>query len=248
MSDADQHPGAIEQPGAVQAMFGRIAGRYDLMNRLMTGGQDARWREKAVRAVLAGDAGSVLDIATGTGDLAFALAQAGIADVVGLDFALPMLERAAAKQAGQPTVRFVAADAMRMPFRDRTFAACTIAFGLRNLPDYAGALAEIRRLLEPGGRLVCLELTPLRPSRFGRLFAIYFLHVVPRIGGWVSGERDAYRYLPSSVAAFPAAETLAAMMRAAGFEQVTFERLGLGTVALHVAIVPGQSPLPDTRA
>ncbi|HEX5498259.1 MAG TPA: class I SAM-dependent methyltransferase, partial [Thermomicrobiales bacterium] len=123
----------------------------------------------------------------------------------------------------------------QLPFPDGVFDACTVAFGLRNMPDYRAALTEMGRVLRPGGRLVCLELTPMRRPVLGGLFAWYFAHAVPLVGGILSGDRDAYRYLPQSVAAFPDAATLAALMRDAGFAEVTWNKLGAGTVALHVA-------------
>jgi demethylmenaquinone methyltransferase/2-methoxy-6-polyprenyl-1,4-benzoquinol methylase len=216
-------------------MFGRIAGRYDLMNRLMTGWQDGRWRRRTVRAALDEGATAVLDVATGTGDLAFALAASGAGRVVGLDFAPPMIARAEAKRQGRSGVDFLIADAMRIPFAAGTFDACTIAFGLRNMPDYRRALLEMGRVLRPGGRLVCLELTPFRAPVLGWLFGIYFARVVPLIGRWLTGDRDDYRYLPSSVAVFPDATALRALMLEAGFDRVEIEKIGGGTVALHIA-------------
>lgn len=224
-------------------MFGRIVGRYDLMNRLMTGGRDVAWRNLAVREALAGlppTTAKVLDVATGTGDLALALAAAGAGQVVGADFAEPMLAAAAAKPlppgVAPGSLSWVVADAMALPFADGEFDACTVAFGLRNFPDYQAALNEMARVVRPGGRIVCLELTPLRTPVVGPLFARYFETVVPLVGGLLSGEREAYRYLPASVAAFPDAPTLAAMMGRAGFADVRFRKLGGGTVALHTGV------------
>lgn len=229
--------GAIKPARDIQTMFGRIAGRYDLMNRLMTGGQDRRWRRATVRATLdpARHDQRVLDVATGTGDLALALADGGARWVVGLDFAPPMIAGAERKRHRRGDVAFVVGDAMRLPFADETFDACTISFGLRNLPSYADGLAEMARVVKPGGRLVCLELTPYRAPVLGRLFSVYFERIVPLIGAWLSGDATAYRYLPSSVAAFPDATELARMMNEAGFPRVTIDRLGGGTVALHSA-------------
>lgn len=229
-------PGAIKDTTAVREMFGRIAPRYDLMNRLMTGGQDAHWRRLAVTAATAADGDHFLDVATGTGDLALALADAEGRTVIGLDFAAPMIALAEAKRAARPGVAFVVGDAMRLPFPDATFDACTIAFGLRNLPGYAAGIAEMARVLKPGGRLVCLELTPYRTPVLGRVFDVYFRQVVPRLGGWLSCDREAYRYLPSSVAAFPTAEQLAALMQQTGFQQVTVNKVGGGMVAIHTAV------------
>lgn len=226
----------------VRTMFGRIARRYDLMNRLMTGGRDVAWRRLAVRLALPARepaTSKVLDVATGTGDLALALDAAGIGDVVGIDFAGPMIRAAAAK--GRPTgaVAWVVGDALALPFGDNAFDACTVAFGLRNMADYGAALREMARVLRPGGRLVCLELTPYRVPVLGRLFGWYFSTIVPFVGGWLSGDRDAYRYLPSSVAAFPTAAALATLMTEAGLGDVSYRLLGGGTVALHMGTKGG---------
>lgn len=260
-------------------MFGRIVRRYDLMNRLMTGGRDAAWRRLAVRAALRDrpPAGTrALDVATGTGDLALALAAGGARFVVGLDFAAPMIAVAAAKgraaagvgrvaapvapsaterasgDASSPlpgvgegdggsAVAWLVGDALALPFPDGAFAACTVSFGLRNMADYGAALREMGRVLGPGGRLVCLELTPYRVPILGALFGWYFSRVVPLVGGLLSGDRDAYRYLPRSVAAFPPAAELADLMRGAGLADVSYRLLGGGTVALHVGTKPEES-------
>jgi demethylmenaquinone methyltransferase/2-methoxy-6-polyprenyl-1,4-benzoquinol methylase len=241
---ANHGTGAIRSGDDVRIMFGRITRRYDLMNRIMTGGRDVAWRRLAVGAALAGHArgtARVLDVATGTGDLALALERAGAGFVAGLDFSPPMLEAALGKsraanrdRRGKPA--WILGDALRLPFPDGAFDACTVGFGLRNMPDYFAALAEMARVIRPGGRLVCLEMTPLRAPLIGGLFGWHFEHVVPFVGGLVSGDRDAYRYLPQSVAAFPDAPTLATMMRSAGFADVSWRTLGAGTVALHVAV------------
>jgi demethylmenaquinone methyltransferase/2-methoxy-6-polyprenyl-1,4-benzoquinol methylase len=226
-------------------MFDRIVPRYDLLNRLMTGGRDVAWRRLVVREALRGRdpaAAEALDVATGTGDLALALAAAGARHVTAVDFSPRMLEEAQRKalaSARGATIEWVGADAMALPFPDGTFDVVTVGFGLRNMPSYEGALAEMARVLKPGGRLVCLETTPLTVPLVRRAFAWYFSHFVPKIGGIISGDPAAYAYLPASAAAFPDAETLGRLMLAAGFTRVRYRRLGAGTVAVHVAVRDG---------
>ena len=239
-------PGAIRPRDDVRDMFDRIVPRYDLMNRLMTGGRDVAWRRLAVREALRGRAKAacqVLDVATGTGDLAMALRDAGAGHVVGLDFSALMLveaarkEKSSGKTARQP-ISWVEGDAMALPFPDESFDTVTIAFGLRNTPNYLSALREMARVLRAGGTLVCLETTPFRIPALRVAFDWYFSQVVPALGGLLSGDRAAYRYLPASAAAFPDADALGRLMLQAGFVSVRYRRLGAGTVALHVARKP----------
>jgi len=247
--EAIPNQGAIRSRDDVRRMFDGIVPRYDLMNHLMTGGRDVAWRKLAVREALLGidpSRASVLDLATGTGDLAFALRDAGAFSVIGLDVSTEMLAEAARKDArseeGSP-IPWIEGDAMALPFPDATFDAVTVGFGLRNMPDYAGALREAARVLRPGGTFVCLETTPLRVPALRAAFAWYFSNVVPLVGGLLSGNRDAYAYLPASAAAFPDADTLGRMLLAAGFEKARYLRLGAGTVALHVARTPESGSL-----
>jgi demethylmenaquinone methyltransferase / 2-methoxy-6-polyprenyl-1,4-benzoquinol methylase len=215
-------------PDAVRTMFDRIAPVYDVMNRVMTGGLDVRWRRLAAEAVVrAGD--SVLDGACGTGDLAIADVRAGAGRVVGLDFSAKMLERARRKA----PLEWVQGDLLALPFADATFDAATVGFGVRNVDDLALGLRELRRVLRPGGRLAILEITQprgvLRP-----FYSLWFDRVVPLLGRLLPGGA-AYTYLPASVKRFPTAERLAHMLREAGFANVRFRLLAGSIVALHTA-------------
>lgn len=233
--------GAIAAPENVRTMFDRIVPRYDLMNHLMTFGMDIPWRDLVARKAASVDgrpSAHVLDVATGTGDVAFAIRKAGALRVTGLDFSPEMIAAAKAKLAksGADGLDFVEGDAMALPFADGAFDATTVSFGLRNMPDYAAAVAEMSRVLRPGGRFLCLEMTPLRHPVLKVPFQAYFEHVVPVVGGLLSGDRAAYTYLPKSVAAFPPAPDLARIMREAGLEDVRWIGLGFGTVALHIGV------------
>jgi demethylmenaquinone methyltransferase/2-methoxy-6-polyprenyl-1,4-benzoquinol methylase len=236
--------GAIRPNADVREMFDRIVPRYDLMNRLMTGGRDVAWRKLAARAAIRGSqpkTAVVLDVATGTGDLAIALIDAGAARVVGLDFSSEMLREAARKSArlaASNRIEWTEGDAMNLPFPTGSFDAVTVGFGLRNMSSYAGALQEMARVLRPGGTLVCLETTSPRRPRLRAAFDWYFSRIVPAVGALIAGDRDAYSYLPASAAAFPDAETLGRLMIAIGLARVRYRKLGLGTVALHVATKP----------
>jgi len=214
-------------------MFDRIAPVYDAMNRIMTAGLDRSWRRLAVEAVVQpGD--RVLDGCCGTGDLAIAAEREG-GHVTGLDFSPAMLERARRKSA---TIEWVEGDLLALPFEDGSFDAATVGFGVRNVEDLGRGIAELRRVLRPGGRLAVLEITrprgPLRP-----FFSLWFERIVPLAGKVLPGGR-AYTYLPASVRRFPGAEDLAALMRENGFESVRFRLLGGSIVALHTGVVgPG---------
>lgn len=217
-------------------MFGGIARRYDLLNHLLSGNIDKRWRSrvaKELRPSLVSGA-RVLDVACGTGDLALTLARAGEAHLIGLDFCRPMLEVARSKAGESPQrVPFVEGDALRLPFADGSFDAVTIAFGLRNLAGVGEGLRELRRVLAHGGRVAILEFSsPVVPG-FRAIFNFYFRNVLPRIGGLISGSRGAYEYLPDSVSKFPDQKRLAEMMREVGFVEVAYINLTGGIAALH---------------
>lgn len=221
-------------------MFDGIAPRYDLANALLSGGVDRSWRRRAVRDAVAARPLRILDVATGTADLALALKRARPeARVVGVDFAPGMLAvgRDKARRAGLD-VALEVADGTSLPYADGGFDAVTIAYGLRNFEDVDAGLREFRRVLAPGGRLVVLEFPPPPEGPFGRLFRAYFTRVVPALGGLVSGDAGAYRYLPASVLAFPDPEALASRLEAAGFRSVTWTPLTFGISALHVGVVP----------
>jgi demethylmenaquinone methyltransferase/2-methoxy-6-polyprenyl-1,4-benzoquinol methylase len=218
-------------------MFGRIVPRYDLMNRLMTGGMDGYWRRLAARAARPQGA-LALDLATGTGDLALQLRAHGARHVVAADFSAPMIKAARVKlrDRGATAIDLMLADALALPFTAESFDCVTSGFLLRNVADLPTALAEMHRVLRPGGRAVSLEITPMRPGPLATAFEAYFEHVVPTVGGLISGDRMAYRYLPASVKAFPEARRLGAMFRDAGFSAVSYRRVGFGSVAIHSAV------------
>jgi demethylmenaquinone methyltransferase/2-methoxy-6-polyprenyl-1,4-benzoquinol methylase len=222
---------------AVRAMFTRIAGRYDLMNSVMTGGRHHAWRRITARAVAGAPAGLALDLATGTGDLAFAVRAASPGRVVvGADFSEAMLQHAAGKVTarGEGGVTLLAADALALPFADRTFACVTSAFLLRNLADLAAGLAEMRRVTMPGGLVAALEITRPGVRGWDAIFGLYFNRLVPLIGAAVAGDRAAYTYLPRSVERFVTPPQLVRLMTEAGLRAVRYRRLGLGTIAIHV--------------
>jgi demethylmenaquinone methyltransferase/2-methoxy-6-polyprenyl-1,4-benzoquinol methylase len=223
----------------VRAMFTRIAGRYDLMNALMTGGRHHAWRMVAARETVAAPLGPILDLATGTGDLALAVrALDPRRGVIGADFAEAMLHHAARKPPVRAAgIRLLAADALALPFRDGTFAAVTSAFLLRNLADLAKGLEEMRRVTRPGGRVVALEITRPATPVWSQVFGVYFHRVVPRVGALVAGDRQAYTYLPTSVDRFASPDDLAALMRRLGFREARYRRVALGTIAIHTALV-----------
>jgi demethylmenaquinone methyltransferase/2-methoxy-6-polyprenyl-1,4-benzoquinol methylase len=230
----------MPNPVEVNRLFSRIARRYDLANRLLSGGADLWWRRQLVAGVRAESARDVLDLATGSGDVALALGR-GLSPgtrITGMDFCQPMLDEAEKKLARatglRGTVRFRAGDGLALPETDASFDAVTIAFGLRNMADRARALGEMGRVLRPGGRLFVLEFS--QPwGWFKPLYYAYLRHLLPRIATWVTGNGEAYHYLCGSIAEFPDHLAIAGEIRRAGFARVEAKRMTLGIVALHTA-------------
>jgi demethylmenaquinone methyltransferase / 2-methoxy-6-polyprenyl-1,4-benzoquinol methylase len=224
----------------VSEVFSRIAGRYDLMNGLMTLGMHHSWRRMAARQTIASPEGPVLDLATGTADLALELRELHPhRDIVAADFSLGMLREAQGKVrdvGATERVRLVAADALGLPFADKTFACVTSAFLLRNLADLRQGLVEMRRVARPGGRVVALEISQPRLPGFHTLFRLYFHQIVPLIGGLIASDREAYTYLPQSVDRFLTPPQLAELMGEVGLRAVKVQNLGLGTVTIHSGV------------
>jgi demethylmenaquinone methyltransferase/2-methoxy-6-polyprenyl-1,4-benzoquinol methylase len=221
----------------VRGMFDRIAGVYDLMNSAMTAGLHHQWRERAVDRADVGPGSDALDVCCGTGDLALALRRRIGPDgrVVGCDFSEPMLELARRKSGEEGlAVEFGWADALDLPYGDQSFDAVTVGFGARNLADLDRGLAEMARVLRPGGRLAILEIT--RPERepLSTFYSLWFDRLVPVLGA-VAGDQDAYSYLPESVRSFPDPEALAAMIDRAGFDEIRWLLLAGGIIAIHSA-------------
>jgi demethylmenaquinone methyltransferase/2-methoxy-6-polyprenyl-1,4-benzoquinol methylase len=227
-------PGTL-QAGQVRAMFDRIAGPYDAMNTLMTAGLHHRWRERAVELAAVGPGSSVIDVATGTGDLAIALARAVApgGEVVACDFSEQMLAKARTKA---PQLRFEWADALALPYAGDRFDAATVGFGARNFSDLERGIAEMVRVVRPGGRVVILEIT--RPTRepMASFFRAWFDRIVPALGRF-AGESAAYSYLPSSVKRFPAPRELAAVMDGCGLRSIRYVLIAGGIIAIHVGEV-----------
>jgi demethylmenaquinone methyltransferase/2-methoxy-6-polyprenyl-1,4-benzoquinol methylase len=241
MSGTTPEGAQSEQEAArwVRGMFGRVAGRYDLANHLLSMNIDKLWRArtvKRVRPVLDRPGARVLDICCGTGDLVLALSKHRA--VLGSDFCHPMLVIARDKigERRAPAVVFES-DALSLPVREGSRDQVTVAFGFRNLANYEAGLAEMRRVLRPGGMVAILEFSTPPNAIFGAIYNLYSRQVLPWIGGMISGSRDAYRYLPESVRKFPNATELAEKMRDAGFRSVRFEYMTGGIVALHLGTI-----------
>jgi demethylmenaquinone methyltransferase / 2-methoxy-6-polyprenyl-1,4-benzoquinol methylase len=240
-----QPEGANNQQEAsrqVREMFTRIAPRYDLLNHLLSAQMDRLWRArtaKELKPILDRPDALVLDLCCGTGDLAFALQRNAKARILGADFSHTMLVRARQKAANANQAKplsFLEADALRLPFSDRSFDLVTSAFGFRNLANYKDGLKEILRILKPGATLAILEFAEPAPGMLGDAYRFYTKTVLPKIGGWISGDADAYAYLPKSVARFFRPDELASLLTQVGYSQVRYNLMTLGSVALHLAI------------
>lgn len=219
-----------ERAHYVQSMFTKIAYRYDLMNRLMTGGQDVYWRKEVIGLTKIRPHGSMLDLGTGTGDLAReALTQYPQARVTAADFTLEMMR--VGKKNGD--LNFSSADALNLPFKDKTFDAVVSGFLMRNVTDVQKAFQEQHRVLKPGGRIVVLDTTKPKKNLLSPFIKFHMHVIIPTIGGLLSGMRDAYKYLPDTTEGFLTAEELLVRMAAVGFRRVQFKRLMFGTVAIH---------------
>lgn len=220
-------------------MFDRIAGRYDLMNRVMTLGIDKRWRHAAVRAAKIDPSTRALDVCCGTGDISFLIAESGAEHVTGLDFSGNMLEQARKRQSNHRDpgaarrIEFVQGDALALPFPDSSFDVITVSFGVRNVEDVPLAFREFARVGRPGARIVCLEITRPKTRLFNWFYDIWFDRVVPILGGIVSRDKAAYTYLPESTKTFPRPPQLKTIIEAAGIREVSWKRYGGGIVALH---------------
>ncbi|MEI8234745.1 MAG: ubiquinone/menaquinone biosynthesis methyltransferase [Verrucomicrobiota bacterium] len=223
----------MQEPPFVQRLFGSIARRYDLANHLLSGGLDLLWRRRVARIVAGWRPESVLDLATGSGDIALTLRRhVPGARIVGADFCVPML-RQAVRKGVRPVI---AADGLALPFADAAFDAVTVAFGLRNMASWPGALREMRRVLRPGGNVLILDFS-LPPAPLRWIYRPYLHHGLPWIAGRLTGERAAYEYLGASIERFPSGAAMCALLESAGFTSPRAEPLSGGIVSLYTASV-----------
>ena len=232
----DRQVAARERTRTIEQMFSRLVPHYDRMNRLMTGGRDGRWRTLAVQASQPQGA-VVLDLGAGTGDLSAEFRRQGAGRVLGFDVSATMLGRAEQKF-GRDRIDWLQGDALHLPVADQSFDVVASAFVMRNLPDLAGSFEEMARVLKPGGRLVGLDITHPPDTAWGRVLRFGFEQGVTRVAGLVSGDRSAYRYLPNSLSGYPTADELSGMLEAVGLVDVSYRRLSMGAVALHVGKRP----------
>jgi len=243
-----QPEGATSEQDAsrkVREMFTRIAPRYDLLNHLLSGQMDKRWRARTageLKPILDRADAQVLDLCCGTGDLAFSLARTAKARIIGADFSHSMLvrarDKAVAEANGRALVPFFEADALHLPFADGSFDLVTSAFGFRNLANYEAGLQEILRVLKPGGSLAILEFSEPAPGLLGDAYRFYCQKMLPKIGGWISGDPGAYAYLPKSVARFFRPAELTGLMKQVGYDEVRVVLMMVNSVALHIARKP----------
>jgi demethylmenaquinone methyltransferase/2-methoxy-6-polyprenyl-1,4-benzoquinol methylase len=232
------HLSGPERARYVQGMFARIAGRYDLMNRLMTAGQDVRWRRRVIQLAQLPAGGRLLDIATGTGDIAQeALNQQPGTQAVGGDFTIEMM-LAGREKPERSAILWVGADTLQLPFPENTFDAVTSGFLMRNVVDVPGALREQVRVTRPGGQVVILESSPPKENLLRPFIRLHLNHVIPTLGRVIAGDGEAYRYLPDSTQKFQEPEALATLLRQAGLVDVGFELFMFGTVAIHTGRKP----------
>ncbi|MYA00605.1 MAG: ubiquinone/menaquinone biosynthesis methyltransferase [Chloroflexi bacterium] len=223
---------AQERTRTIEQMFSRLVPHYDRMNRLMTGGRDGRWRTLAVR-LSKPEGSAVLDLGAGTGDLSAEFRRQDAARVIALDVSARMLTRAEEKF-GHHRIEWLQGDALHLPFADASFDVVASAFVMRNLPDLAGSFEEMARVLKPEGRLIGLDITHPPDTPWGNMLRLGFEQGVTRVAGLLSGDRSAYRYLPNSLSGYPTADELSAMLESAGLGDVSYRRLSIGVVALHI--------------
>jgi demethylmenaquinone methyltransferase/2-methoxy-6-polyprenyl-1,4-benzoquinol methylase len=233
---------AAEKPGLVRGVFDRVARRYDLMNDLMSGGVHRLWKDAAAAKLNPRPGEVILDVAGGTGDMARRYAKmaraaqtrrgGGDASVIVLDYNAEMIMAGVGK-GGEPEMSWSVGDAMALPLPDDSVDAYSISFGIRNVADIPQALAEARRVLKPGGRFLCLEFSRPTATALRKAYDAWSFHAIPRIGGWVAGDRDSYQYLVESIRRFPDQQTFKAMIEAAGFSRVTVTNLSGGVAAIH---------------
>ena len=230
--------GAVGAPTDVRAMFDRIAGRYQLMNTLMTFGRDRIWRRAVLLAAALPAGGRLLDLASGTGDIALdSLRLDAGARVTAVDFSLEMM-RIGRQRPGGDRIAWCAADALSLPFADASFDAVTSGYLLRNVADHVGAFREQARVVKPGGRVVCLDTSPPPASPLRPLVRLYLRRIIPLLGRLIAGERSAYAYLSASTEGFKTPSELAAIMIEAGLVEVRYQRFMAGTIAVHVGTRP----------